>query len=150
MGNVFRRLGQEADLKDTLNRRRDQERSQQSTAQNGRQKAALKGQGEIPIEDLHRAITAMEENDKKLIATVTGSLFSREICEARLPEGFKLSTIKAYKGKSDPHDHLDHFNNLMELHLVFEMAKYIIFTVTLTKGAKKLLRAIPARSITSW
>ena len=32
-GNVFRRLGKEADLSYTLNRIRDQERSQHSTAQ---------------------------------------------------------------------------------------------------------------------
>ena len=32
--NIFRRLGHEADLRDTLNRMRDQERSQQLTAQN--------------------------------------------------------------------------------------------------------------------
>ena len=66
----------------------------------------------------------MKENDEELIAAATGSPFSREIREAKLPEGFKLSTIKAHEGKFDPRDHLDHFNDLMELQLVFEMAKY--------------------------
>ena len=92
----------------------------------------------------------MEENDEELIAAATGSSFSREICEAKLQEGFKLPSIKAYEGKSDPQDHLDHFNDLIELHLVSEMAKCRVFTVTLTNGAKKWLRAITLGSIASW
>ena len=38
----------------------------------------------------------------------------------------------------------------MELHLVSEMAKCRVFAVTLIGGAKKWLRVIPARSISSW
>ena len=79
-----------------------------------------------------------------------GSLFSQEICEAKLPEGFNLLTIKAYEGKPNSQDHLDHFNDLMELHLVSEMAKYRVFVVTLTNGAKKWLKAMASESITSW
>ena len=45
---------------------------------------------------------------------------------------------------------MDHFNDLMELHLVSEMAKCRVFTVTLTNGAKKWLRAITLGSIASW
>ena len=56
----------------------------------------------ISIEDLHRVIVAMEKNDEELIAVATGSPFSREIREAKLPQGFKLPTIKVYKGKLDP------------------------------------------------
>ena len=56
----------------------------------------------------------------ELIAIATESPFNLKIREARLPEGFKLPTIKAYEGKSDPQDHVDHFNDLMELHLVSE------------------------------
>ena len=55
--------------------------------------------------------------------------------------------MKSYEGKSDPQDHLDHFNDLMELHLVSEMAKCRIFAITLTGGAKKWLSV---RSISSW
>ena len=117
-GNVFKRLGKGANLRDTLNRRRDQERSQHSTSQRRRQKVNSRGQREIPIEDLCHAIVSMEENDEELIAAATGSPFSREIREAKLLEGFKLSTIKAYEGKSNPQDHLDHFNDLMELHFI--------------------------------
>ena len=63
------------------------------------------------------------KNDEELIAAATGSPFSWEIREAMLPEGFKIPTIKEYEGKSDSQDHLDHFNDLMELYLVSKMAK---------------------------
>lgn len=91
----------------------------------------------------------MEENDKELITTATGSPFGRVIREAKLLE-VKLPTIKACEGKSDPHDHLNHFNDLMELHLVSKMAKFRVFSVTLTSGAKKWLWATPLGSVTNW
>ena len=117
---------------------------------NKRLEVTPKGQGEIPLEEILRAIVAMKENNQELITAATGSPFNRAIREARLPEGFKLLAIKAYEGKSNPQDHLDHFNDLMEFHLVSEMAKCRVFAVTLTSGAKKQLRAIPTGSISSW
>ena len=122
-GNIFRRLGQGADLRDTLNKRRDQERSQQSTSHNRHPEVAPRRQGEILIEDLHRTIAIMKENDVELITVATGSPFNLKIREARLLEWFKLPAIKAYEGKSNPQDHLNHFNDLMELHLVSKLAK---------------------------
>ena len=71
-------------------------------AQSRQQKANSRGQRGIPIEDLHRAIVSMEENDEELIATATRSPFSQEIREAKLLEGFKIPTLKAYEGKLDP------------------------------------------------
>ena len=141
--NVFRTLGHRANLRDTLNIKRDQERSQQATAQNRQPLGASRGQGGILVEDLHRAITAMKENDMELITAATGS-------PSRLPQGFKLLAIKAYDGKSDLQDHLDHFNDLMELHLVSKLEKCIVFAVTLTGGAKKWFRSILVRLITNW
>ena len=85
---------------DMLNRRRDQERSPQSTAQK-KQQEDPRGQKEIPTKDLCHTIVAIEENDKELITAAMGSTFSREINDAKLLEGFKLSTIKAYEGKSN-------------------------------------------------
>ena len=46
-------------------------------------------------------------------------------------------------------DYLHHFNDLMELHLVFDMAKYRVFAITLTNGAKKWLKLMTPGSITS-
>ena len=102
------------------------------------------------VEDLCCAIVAMKENNLELIATTIGSPFNQEVREARLLEEFKLLTIKVYEGKSDPHDHLDHFNDLMELHLVSKLAKCRVFAVTLTGGAKKWLRSILAGLVSSW
>ena len=111
---------------------------------------APKGQGEIPVKDLHRAIAAMKENDMELIAATTGSPFNQEVHEARLSEGFNLLAIKVYEGKSNSQDHLDHFNDLMELHLVSKLAKCRVFAVTRTRGAKKWFRSMPVGSISSW
>ena len=60
---------------------------------------APRGQEGIPIEDLHRAIAAMKENDMELIIATTGLRFNQEVRETRLPEGFKLLAIKAYDKK---------------------------------------------------
>ena len=149
-GNIFMRLGHRVDLRDRHNRRPYQERSQQSITQNRQSVLAPKGQGEISVEDLCRAITAMKENDMALITAATRSPFNQEVREARLSEGFKLPAIKAYEGKSNPQHHFDHFNDLMELHLVSELAKCKVFAVTLTRGAKKWFRSSPAGSISSW
>ena len=86
----------------------------------------------------------------ELIAAAIGSPFNTEVHRARLSKGFKLSTIKAYDGKSYPQDHIDHFKDLIELHFVLELEKCRVFVVTLTRGAKKWFRFIPARSVTSW
>ena len=89
----------------------------------------------------------MMENDQELIVAATGSPFNREICKARLLEGFKLLAIKVYERTYDPQDHLENFNDLMELHLVSEMAKCRVFAVNLTGGAKKWLRVVSVGSI---
>ena len=49
-------------------------------------------------------MVVIEGQDDKLVASVRGSSFCREIHEARLPEGFKLPNIEAYEGKVDPQD----------------------------------------------
>ena len=73
------------------------------------------------MEDLRRVIIAMEEKDDELVAEAGGSPFCREIHEAPFPEGFKLPSIKAYEGKADPQDHLDHFNECSLSDLAMEL-----------------------------
>ena len=82
-------------------------------------------------------VVAIEEQDDELVAAACGLPFNREIRESPLLEGFKLLNIKAYEGKADPHDHLDHFSDLMELHMVSDLAKCKVFVVTLINIAKK-------------
>ena len=103
----------------------------------------------IPLEDLQHAIVAIEEHDVEFVADVVGSPFCREIRETPLPEGFKLPSIKAYDRKAYPQDHLDHFNDLKELHMVLDNAKCRVFTVTLSNRAKKWFRSMTPRSVTS-
>ena len=81
-------------------------------------------------------IIAIKEQDNELAVTTGGSPFGREIREAPLPKGFKFPNFKAYKGKTDPHNHLDQFHDLMELHMVSNLAKCRVFVVTLSNRAK--------------
>ena len=104
-GNVFQRLGCGADLRDMLNKGRDQEQSQQPTARNGPVEAPGVQRG-ILVEDLRYAIAAMKENGMEFIAATTGSPFTQEVRKARLPKGFKRLTTKAQDRKSDPQKHL--------------------------------------------
>ena len=67
-----------------------------------------------------------------------------------MSDGLKFLNIKAYKGKTDPQDYLDHFNGLMELHMVSDKAKYKVFAITLSNGAKKWFRSLTPGSVTSW
>ena len=101
-GNMLNRLGRGANMRETLNRRREQEHSQRSTAQKVRTEANSQERRNIPLEDLRREIVSIEEQDDESVAAIGRSPFSREIREAPLPEGFKLSNIKVYKGKADP------------------------------------------------
>ena len=103
----------------------------------------------ILLEDLRHAIVTNEEQDDELVAAVEGLLFSREIREAPLSEGFKLLNIKAYKGKAYPQDYLDHFNDLIELHMVSNLAKCRVFVVTLSNRAKKWFRSMTLGLVTS-
>ena len=102
------------------------------------------------MEDLRRVIVVIEEHDVELIATTRGSPFSRKIRDVPLLKGFRLLDIKAYEGKADPQDHLDHFNDLMELHLVSVLAKCRVLAITLSNGAKKWFRSLTLGSVTSW
>ena len=86
------------------------------------------------MEDPRRAIVAIEEQDDELVAIARGSPLNREIQETLFPEGFKLPNIKAYEGKADPQDH---FNDLIELHMVIDLAKCKVFAITLSNEAKK-------------
>ena len=102
------------------------------------------------MEDLQHEIVAIEEQDDELVDEAGGSPFSKEIRETPFPEGFILLNIKAYEGKVDPQDHLDHFNDLTELHMVSDRAKCRMFAVTISNGAKKWFRSMTPGTVTSW
>ena len=77
------------------------------------------------------------------------SPFTWEIKEEPFPHGFKIPQIPSYKRKNDPRDHLDAFNDHMDLLQVIDLAKCPCFTVTLTQVAKKWFHKLPANSIWS-
>ena len=66
------------------------------------------------------------------------------------PDGYKPPNIKEYNGKADPHDHLDHFNDLMELHIVSDHDKCRVFNTTLRNGVKKWFKSLIPSSVTNW
>ena len=61
-----------------------------------------------------------------------------------------MPTITPYEGKTDPQEHVDNFNDQMDLLLVLEPAHCRAFAVTLTKIAKKWFRKLLPESIRSW
>ena len=77
-------------------------------------------------------------------------LFSEEIREAPFPQGFKMPTIAPYEGKTDSQEHVDNFNDQMDLLLTPEPARCRAFAVIHTKIAKKWLSKLEPESITSW
>ena len=79
MGNMFNRLGRGADMRDTLNKRQEQEHSQHSIVQRRRSEVNTQGMRNIPLEDLRRAIVAVEEQDNELVAEAIRSPFCMEI-----------------------------------------------------------------------
>ena len=74
------------------------------------------------------------------------SPFTLEIKEEPLPHGSKMPQIPSYEEKTDPRDHLDVFNDQMDLLQVNDLSKCRCF-VTLTQVAKKWFRKLPANSI---
>ena len=94
----------------------------------------------------------MEEQDDELVAKTIGSQsVGREVRHRYQRDSSSLvPTIKAYVGKADAQDHLDHFNDLMELYIVSNLAKFKVFIVTLTNGTKKWFKWMTHGSITSW
>ena len=61
-----------------------------------------------------------------------------------------MPTMTTYEGKTDPHDHLNTFNDQMDLLQVSSRARCRCFTVTLTTIAKKWFRQIEPETVASW
>ena len=58
--------------------------------------------------------------------------------------------MATYEGKTDPLDHLDAFNDQMDLLQVTLLVRCRCFTVTLSGTTKKWIRQIELETITSW
>ena len=58
----------------------------------------------------------LSRREDELVVGYHKSPFSQDIIDALLPAGFKLPTMMPYERKTDLQEHLDHFNDLIELH----------------------------------
>ena len=72
-----------------------------------------------------------------------------EIQQAPLPIGFRMPTMTAYEGKTNPLDHLDAFNDQMDLSQVTLLVRYRCFAVTLSGTTKKWIHQIDLETISS-
>ena len=72
-----------------------------------------------------------------------------EIQQAPLPADFKMPTMATYKAKVDPLNHLDAFNDQMDLLQVTMLACCWCFPVTLSGTIKKWIHQIEPETITS-
>ena len=75
--------------------------------------------------------------------------FSTEIQQAPLPVGFRMPTMATYEGKTNPLDHLDAFNDQMDLLQVINLARHRCFAVTLSGTMKKWIHQIEPETIVS-
>ena len=58
--------------------------------------------------------------------------------------------MTTYKGKTDPQDHLNAFNDQMHILQVSSLVRCRCFAVTLTTTTKKWFRQIKPETVTSW
>ena len=105
---------------------------------------------------VHDEINGLKKWLNKLVAesseatpSTTISPFNLEIQQVSLPAEFRMPTMTTYEGKTDPQDHLDAFNNQMDLLQVSSRARCRCFAVTLTATTKKWFRQIEPETVTS-
>ena len=60
-----------------------------------------------------------------------------------------MTTMATYKGKIDPQDHLDAFNNQMDLIQVTTLARCKCFVVTLPGTTKKWIHQVEPETVVS-
>ena len=102
------------------------------------------------INELRPRLEKLAARNTKAAQFASTSLFSVEIQQAPLPAGFRMPTMAAYEGKTDLLDHLDAFNDQMDLLQVTLLARCQWFMDTLSGTAKKWIRQIVPETITSW
>ena len=61
-----------------------------------------------------------------------------------------MPTMATYEGKTDPQDHLDAFNDQMDMFLVTALAHCRCFAVTLSGTTKKWIHQIELETVVSW
>ena len=108
--NMFDRLGQnvEEDLRVHLDAR-------QTSASSKKNNVPAFSSVHDKINELRQRLDKLAAKSSKATPSSTSSPFSLEIQQASLPARFRMPTMTTYEGKIDPQDHLDAFNNQMDL-----------------------------------
>lgn len=80
----------------------------------------------------------------------TVSLFTARVLEHSLSEHFRMPSIPAYDGKTDPRDHIDTFSSWMLLQGSGPEVMCQAFSITLAGSAKRWYRKLTPNSVGSW
>ena len=142
---MFNRLGRTQGE----DRRTYLEAKRTSATSRRRQEEAVVSPVNDEINELKAQLEKLAAKNIETAQSTSTSPFSAEIQQAPLPAGFGTPTMAAYEGKIDPLDHLDAFNDQMDLLQVTLLARCWCFTVTLFGTAKKWIRQIEPETITS-
>ena len=67
------------------------------------------------INELRKRLDKLAAKSSETTPSTTSSHFSLEIQQAPLPVSFRMPNMTTYEGKTDPQDHLDAFNDQMDL-----------------------------------
>ena len=67
------------------------------------------------INELRARLEKLVANNTEATQSTSTSSFSLQIQQAPLPASFRMPTMATYEGKTDPLDHLDAFNDQMDL-----------------------------------
>ena len=130
--NVFDRLGHSAE--EDLRAHLDVRRTLASSKKNDVPTFSLVHD---KINELRKRLDKLAAKSFEAAPSSTSSPFNLEIQQESLPTGFCMPTMTMYKGKTDPQDHLDSFNDQMDLLQVSSRARCRCFTVILTATSKK-------------
>ena len=75
------------------------------------------------INELRARLKNLAARNAKAAPSTLTSPFSAKIQQASLPTGFRMPTMVTYEGKTDSQDHLDAFNDQMDLLQVTTLAR---------------------------
>ncbi|KAK2416133.1 hypothetical protein QL285_038556 [Trifolium repens] len=76
---------------------------------------------------------------------------SREIMKAPIPAALeRLPNLPSYDGLTDPDDHVNNFNTILNFHNTSGAIRCRLFPTTLRKGALTWYTSLPPRSVFSW
>ena len=101
------------------------------------------------INQLRARLEKLAARNTEVTPSTSTSPFSAEIQQAPLPTSFRMPTMATYEGKANPQDHLDSFNDQIDLLKVTTLARCRCFAITLSRTTKKWIRQIEPEIVVS-